>query len=103
VAAPEEESSADEEVGILYRRALELICRDLSERTWKAFWRVVIDEQRPRDVAVELNMSAGAVSSAKARVLGRLRQEFACLIGLESEAEPCGLSEGESTGADHDP
>jgi RNA polymerase sigma-70 factor (ECF subfamily) len=75
------ESTADEETGILYRRALELISRDFGERTWKAFWRVVIDGQRPRDVAGELSMTAGAVSSAKARVLARLRQEFAGLLG----------------------
>jgi RNA polymerase sigma-70 factor (ECF subfamily) len=90
-------SSADEEAGILYRRALELIRRDFGERTWKAFWRVVIDGQRPRDVAGELDMTPGAVSSAKARVLARLRQEFAGLIGEESE--PRALPGGTPRGA----
>ena len=55
--APEEGSSAtsgEPEVGILYRRALELMAQDFEERTWKAFWRVVIDGERPRDVAREL-------------------------------------------------
>jgi RNA polymerase sigma-70 factor (ECF subfamily) len=75
-------AGAAEETGILYRRALELISRDFGERTWKAFWRVVIDGQRPRDVAGELNMTPNAVSSAKARVLARLRQEFAGLLEI---------------------
>ncbi len=89
-------SAPDEETGILYRRALDLISRDFGERTWRAFWRVVIDGQRPRDVAGELNMTAGAVSSAKARVLARLREEFAGLLG--EEAEPGDPPRGEHEG-----
>jgi RNA polymerase sigma-70 factor (ECF subfamily) len=99
VPVPQDDSSALEEVGILYRRALELTARDFGEQTWKAFWRVVIDGQRPIDVAGELGMTAGAVSSAKARVLARLRQEFAGLLGEGPDAEPCGLPGGESQGA----
>jgi RNA polymerase sigma-70 factor (ECF subfamily) len=92
-------ASAATEVGILYRRALELISRDFGERIWKAFWRVVIDGQRPRDVAGELNMTPNAVSLAKARVLGRLRQEFAGLLREEGGAE--GLSKtGDEGGGD---
>src|SRR5205807_10036713 len=64
------------EAAILYRRALELIATDFHERTWKAFWRVVIDKQRPRDVAGELGMTENAVSLAYPRVLARLREEF---------------------------
>jgi RNA polymerase sigma-70 factor (ECF subfamily) len=90
-------ASVEEEAAILYRRALDLIHRDFEERTWKAFWRVVIDGQRPRDVAGELEMTPGAVSSAKARVLARLRQEFADLI--EEEAESCSLPSDPHQGA----
>jgi RNA polymerase sigma-70 factor (ECF subfamily) len=82
-------AGAAEETGILYRRALELISRDFEERTRKAFWRVVIDGQRPRDVARELNMTPGAVSSAKARVLARLRQEFGDLLSEGAAATSC--------------
>jgi RNA polymerase sigma-70 factor (ECF subfamily) len=71
-----------EEAGLLYRRALALIATDFEEHTWKAFWRVVIDGQRPRDVAVELGMTQTAVSHAKARVLARLREEFTGLLDV---------------------
>lgn len=57
-------------------RALEMIRGDFRERTWQAFWRVVVDGQRPIDVAEELGMSAGAVRVAKARILQRLRQQL---------------------------
>jgi RNA polymerase sigma-70 factor (ECF subfamily) len=77
---PAQTDDAPEETQILYRRALELLRRDFEERTWQAFWRVVIDGQRPRDVALEMNMTANAVSLAKARVLARLREEFAGVI-----------------------
>ena len=35
----------------VYHRAVSLVRDEFEERTWKAFWRVVIDGQRPRDVA----------------------------------------------------
>lgn len=57
-------------------RALEMIRGDFRVHTWQAFWRVVIDGQRPVDVAGELEMSPGAVRVAKARVLQRLRQQL---------------------------
>jgi RNA polymerase sigma-70 factor, ECF subfamily len=60
----------------LFRKALQLIQADFEERTWRAFWRVVVDGQRPQDVAEELAMSAGAVRVAKCRVLHRLRLEL---------------------------
>jgi RNA polymerase sigma-70 factor, ECF subfamily len=60
----------------LFHRALELIQTDFAERTWQAFWRVVVDGQSPQEVAAELAMTAGAVRVAKCRVLHRLRQEL---------------------------
>jgi RNA polymerase sigma-70 factor (ECF subfamily) len=74
------EASATEETQILYRRALELIHRDFEERSWQAFWRVVIEGQRPGDVAADLQMTANAVYLAKGRVLARLREEFTGVI-----------------------
>jgi RNA polymerase sigma-70 factor (ECF subfamily) len=75
------DSDADaEEVGLVYRQALDLLRTEFGERIWQAFWRVVIDCQRPADVAAELGMTVNAVYLAKGRVLARLREEFA---GLE--------------------
>lgn len=60
----------------LMHRALELIRCEFTPRTWQAFWRVVVDGQRPVDVAEELAMRPGTVRVAKSRVLQRLRQEL---------------------------
>ena len=80
-APPDDPNEAGaQETGILYRRALELLRRDFEERSWRAFWRVVIDGQKPRDVAADLGMTANAVYLAKGRVLARLRAEFAGVI-----------------------
>jgi RNA polymerase sigma-70 factor, ECF subfamily len=68
------------ELGVLYRRALELIVTEFEEVTWKAFWRVVVDGQPPGGVARDLAISRNAVYLAKARVLQRLRDEFKDLI-----------------------
>lgn len=61
-------------------RAIELIRAGVEERTWKAFWRVVVDEQPVHEVADELGMTTKAVYEAKYRLLKRFRQEFDGLI-----------------------
>ena len=76
-AAPSPET---DETTQLYRRALELVRTEFEDRTWQAFWRTAIDQQRPKDVAAELQMSVDAVRQAKSRVLRRLRNEFGDLI-----------------------
>jgi RNA polymerase sigma-70 factor (ECF subfamily) len=68
--------SKTEETEILYRRALELIQRDFEAQSWQAFWRTVIENQRPKEVAIDLGITANAVYLAKARVLARLREEY---------------------------
>lgn len=70
--APDEPECYDH----LFRQALDLIKADFQERTWRAFWRVIVEGQSPQVVAQELNMSPGAVRVAKCRVLHRLRLEL---------------------------
>jgi RNA polymerase sigma-70 factor (ECF subfamily) len=60
----------------LFRRAVELLRSEFEERSWRAFWRVVVEEQRPAEVAAELGMTVNAVYVAKSRILHRLRQEL---------------------------
>jgi len=60
----------------VFRQALELIRDHFEERTWKAFWGVVVDGRPTADVAEELSMRPGTVRVAKCRVLQRLRQEL---------------------------
>jgi RNA polymerase sigma-70 factor, ECF subfamily len=75
-SARSEALEVDERYGYLFRQALELIRAEFQERTWRAFWRVVVEAQSPQVVAQELNMSPGAVRVAKSRVLHRLRLEL---------------------------
>ena len=58
------------------KQALANIRPHFSEKTWRAFWRVVIDGRETNDVANELAMNPGTIRVAKSRVLKRLRQEF---------------------------
>jgi len=79
---PQEESTDNDgflesgDASSLYHRALKLICQEFSEKTWKAFWRVVVEDQPPALVAQELGMSTNAIYIAKSRVLARLREEL---------------------------
>ncbi len=75
--APETDPSQHQ----LFQRALQRIQAEFEERSWRAFWRVVVDGRSPQDVAEELSMSPGAVRVAKCRVLHRLRQELGDLPG----------------------
>jgi RNA polymerase sigma-70 factor, ECF subfamily len=63
-----------------WHRSLELVRAEFEDRTWRAFWRVVVDGQTPADVADEFGLTIHAVYKAKSRVLRRVRQE---LGGLE--------------------
>ncbi len=73
---------ADDPVAVsqLYRRALEYVRGEFTERLWQAFWLTAIDERTPADVAADLGMTPAAVRQAKSRVLRRLKQELGELI-----------------------
>ncbi|MCI0650306.1 MAG: sigma-70 family RNA polymerase sigma factor [Planctomycetes bacterium] len=75
-----EPSSGDrtEEIAqsLLLREALEAIRGEFAERTWRAFWRVVVDDRPAKEVAGELGMRPGTVRVSKSRVLQRLRAEL---------------------------
>jgi len=57
-------------------RALESIRGQFHERTWQAFWAVVVEGKSAADVAAALEMQPGAVRVSKSRVLLRLRREL---------------------------
>jgi RNA polymerase sigma-70 factor (ECF subfamily) len=75
------------ERAILVRRAMELVRSEFQPRTWEAAWRVTVDGQSPAEVAAALGMTAGAVHTAKSRVLGRLRELLTDVLG-EGPADP---------------
>jgi RNA polymerase sigma-70 factor (ECF subfamily) len=80
VANTEIPDDSEEEVGGLYRRALELVRGEFEERTWTAFWRAAVEGHDPADIAADLGVTPAAVRKAKSRVLLRLRQELGDLI-----------------------
>lgn len=71
-----------EESSLVWQRVVELVRTEFEPSTWRAFWRVAVDDVRPADAAEELGMSIPAVYKAKSRVLRRLRQ---ALENLEQE------------------
>jgi RNA polymerase sigma-70 factor (ECF subfamily) len=79
-ALDEPDPSEDDLVGQQVRQTLEALRGEFEERTWQAFWKVQIENQAPRDVALELGMTQAAVRKAKYRVLGRLREELEDLL-----------------------
>ncbi len=76
----EDESDEDQVQHALFLRALELVRADFKDKTWKAFWRVVVDGRTPKEAAEELSMQPGAVRVAKSRVLQRLRRDLGELL-----------------------
>jgi RNA polymerase sigma-70 factor (ECF subfamily) len=56
--------------------ALESIRSEFHERTWQAFWRVVVEGRTAVEAGAEMNMKPGAVRVAKSRILMRLRREL---------------------------
>lgn len=65
----------------LLQKALKSIRNEFHERTWQAFWGVVIDGRTAADVGHDLEMKPGAVRVAKSRVLLRLRRELGDITG----------------------
>ena len=77
VPEPENEAPA---VSQLYRRALEYVRSEFTERLWQAFWLTAIEERLPADLAAQLGMTPAAIRQAKSRVLRRLKQELGELL-----------------------
>jgi RNA polymerase sigma-70 factor (ECF subfamily) len=74
------DDDTQEELTGLYRRACELVRGEFEDRTWQMFWRTVVGDRSPTDVAAEFGVTQVAVRKAKSRVLARLRAEIGDLI-----------------------
>ena len=72
----ESDPTAPDSRRALLHRCWDFFRDEFEEQTWRAFWKVTVEERSSTEVAAELNMTAGAVRKAKARVLHRLRKEF---------------------------
>jgi RNA polymerase sigma-70 factor (ECF subfamily) len=68
--------------------------REVTDKTWQAFWLTAVDNQASADVARQLGLSIGAVYAAKCRVLQRLRDaareidESATMQDIDSREVP---------------
>ncbi len=60
----------------LFLRAIAQIRDDFTDRTWNAFWEVVINGLNATEAGNKLGMKSGAVRVAKSRVLKRLRLQL---------------------------
>ncbi|HEX4607961.1 MAG TPA: sigma-70 family RNA polymerase sigma factor [Urbifossiella sp.] len=78
--AESDESADAAEEAIVLRQAFDLVLAGFKDHTRQAFWRVVVDGQRPEDVAAELDIQVHSVYLAKSRVLRRLQDEFGDLV-----------------------
>lgn len=65
----------------LVGRAARLIQAEFPDDTWKAYQEYVIGDRPAAEVARALGTTVNAVYLAKSRVLARLRQELAGLLG----------------------
>jgi RNA polymerase sigma-70 factor, ECF subfamily len=70
------DSSQDVSSNELLLKALGAIRSEFHERSWQAFWRVVVEGRTAADAGAEMDMSPGAVRVAKSRILMRLRREL---------------------------
>ena len=64
----------------LHGRALQLMRADFEPATCRAFHEHVLNHRPVAEVAAELGLTIGAVYAAKARILGRLREELRGLV-----------------------
>ncbi len=60
----------------IFQTAVDRIRSSFNDRTWKAFWGVVVDGKTATEVGEELDMKPGTVRVSKSRVLHRLKQEM---------------------------
>jgi len=60
----------------LFDWAAEQIRGEFQESTWQAFWRTAVRGSSPANVAIDLGLTAGAVYTARCRVLARLREQI---------------------------
>jgi RNA polymerase sigma-70 factor, ECF subfamily len=67
-------ASGEGAVAGLYQRALQLIRTEFADRSWEVFRRLVLEGQRPADVAADLGTTRSAVYVTKSRILRRLRE-----------------------------
>jgi len=72
--------AATPDVVLVLRQAMECVKIDYEDKTWKAFWRTVVEQQPTADVASDLGIAQGTVRQARYKILKRLREEMQGLL-----------------------
>lgn len=89
-ATPQKDpDSLDNEQRILEEiraRALELVRRSTTEKTWQMFWMSTVEQVSSSDIARQFGVSSAAVRVAKQRVLQRLRSLMVEDVGNSTDA-----------------
>lgn len=73
-------SEGQEEVTGVYHRAIETIKEGFADSTWQCFWRMTVKNEPAADIAADLGLSTWTVYKAKARVMRKMKAEFAGLL-----------------------
>lgn len=71
-----ESDSPPPRVRRLYDRVMKVVRKSVSEKRWKAFQGVVIDQRPAAEVAAELGMTRNAVYVARSTIMKRLRNDL---------------------------
>lgn len=74
-----------------FRFAAERVRGEFAENSWQAFWRTAVEGRPAAEVGRALDMTVGAVYTARSRVLARIRREIETLgdnEALSPEGEP---------------
>ena len=71
-----DESLAHSEDAFLAQRTLQIVKKEFSEQSWKAFYLTAIDGLTSQEAAAELGITPFAVRKAKSRVLQRLKESL---------------------------
>ena len=76
----------------LFHWAAKKVRPHATESSWQAFWKTAVNGEEPKQVALDLKMKAGAVYTARCRVIERIRVAISEIQGELAEdgqeAEP---------------
>jgi RNA polymerase sigma-70 factor (ECF subfamily) len=83
----EEETLWEQEYELrLFRWAAERVRDCFEDTSWQAFWQTAVEGKSAKQVAGHLGVTAGAVYTAKSRVLDRIKREIKQLQADEAPA-----------------
>ena len=77
----------------VFRTVAARVRKEVSDKSWQAFWRSSVENQPIEAVADQLGVSVGAVYISRSRIMARLRRSAARFLAAE-RSDSSGLHEG---------